>query len=223
MTASDAFLTGKLIDDNDLSPLTACYTVVTEGTVRGRSGFVTIHGDHQLDQDGTFSSPPLPPGKYFLRFFGMLKLPSSAPTDESSSAKQSRVFDFFYPNTETVSSASPFELRAGESVNLVVRVPKPTWFSISGHIIGNLPAERDRMSVIFQSNMGILEGVGGVGFPIEANGAFAGMLLRGSYSASIHQMTRPESNGYTRSVRQFGSTVVNINEDVQDVQLPLED
>lgn len=133
---SDAFLTGKLVDENDLSPLTACYTVVTEGTLHGRSGFVNIHGDHQLNKDGTFSSPPLPPGKYFLRFFGMLNPPSSAPTDESSSAKQSRVFDFFYPNTVSVSSASPFELRAGESVNLVVRLPKPSWFNISGASLG---------------------------------------------------------------------------------------
>lgn len=222
MTASDAFLTGKLVDENDRPPLTACYTVVTEGTLHGRSGFVKIHGDQQLKQDGTFSSRPLPPGKYFLRFFGMLNPPSSAPTDESSSAKQSRVFDFFYPSGEAVSSASLFELRAGELVNLVVRVPKPTWFNISGRIIGNLPAERDQMDVMFQRNMGILDGVGGLGFPIDANGGFAGMLLGGSYSASIHQMTRPEPNGYTRSIRQFGSTVVNINEDIQDLELPFE-
>ena len=222
MTASDAFLTGKLVDENDLSPLTACYTVVTEGTLHGRSGFVRIHGDHQLKQDGTFLSPPLPPGKYFLRFFGMLKPPSSASTDESSSAKQSRVFDFFYRNTETVSSASPFELRAGEAVNLVIRVPKPTWFKISGRIIGNLPAERDQVDVMFQRNMGILEGVGGVGFSIDPNGRFAGMLLGGSYFVSIHQMTRPKSNGCTRSIKQFGSMVVNINEDVQDLELPFE-
>ena len=78
------------------------------------------------------------------------------------------------------------------------------------------------MCVIFQRNMGILEGVGGIGFPIDANGAFAGMLLEGSYFASIHQMTRPEPNGYRRSIRQFGATVVNINEDVQDLELPFE-
>lgn len=68
MTTSGAFLAGKLVDESDLSPLTACYTIVTEGTLHGQSGFVKIRGDHQLAQDGTFSSPPLPPGKYFLRF-----------------------------------------------------------------------------------------------------------------------------------------------------------
>jgi hypothetical protein len=78
------------------------------------------------------------------------------------------------------------------------------------------------MVVIFQRDMGILEGVGGVGFPIEVNGAFAAILLGGSYSASIHQMTRPGPNGYTRSIRPFGSAVVNINEDVQDLELPFE-
>lgn len=222
MTVPDAFLTGKLVDENDLSPLTACYTIVSEGILRGQPGFVKIHGDHQLDQDGTFSSPPLPPGRYFLRLFGMLNLPALARTDESSSAKQRRVFDFFYPDAETVSSASPFELRAGESMNLLIRVPKPNWFNISGHIVGNLPAERDLMSVLFQRNMGILERVGGVGFPIDANGAFSGMLLGGSYSVSIHQMAALESNGYTRSIRQLGSAVVDINEDVQNLKFPLE-
>ena len=222
MIVPDAFLAGKLVDENGLSPLTACYTIVTEGTLHGQSGFVKIRGDHQLAQDGTFLSPPLPPGKYFLRFFGMLNLPSSAPKEESSSAKQSRVFDFFYPSAEAISGASPFELRAGESVNLVIRVAKPTWFNISGRVVGNLPVERDQMVVMFQRNMGILEGVGGVGFSIDAIGSFAGMLLGGSYSASIHQMTPPEPSGYTRSIQQFGSAVVNIDADVQDLNLRLE-
>jgi hypothetical protein len=221
MTAPDAFLAGRLVDENDLPPLTACYTIVTDGTLHGKSGFVKIRGDHQLAKDGTFLSPPLHPGKYFLRFFGLLRPLVTAQNDESISAKQSRVFDFFYPNAETVSGASPFEVRAGESVNSVIRVPKPTWFNVSGRVVGNLPAERDQVVVMFQRDMGILEGVGGVGFPLDA-GKFAGMFLGGSYSASVHQTTPPEPNGYTRSAQQFGSTVVTINADVHNLSLSLE-
>ena len=78
MNASDAFLSGKLVDENGLPLLTAHYTVVTEGSFKGRQGFIGVQKD-RIDVDGTFVSPPLPPGKYYVRFFGILQKPASPP------------------------------------------------------------------------------------------------------------------------------------------------
>jgi hypothetical protein len=64
---------------------------------------------------------------------------------------QSRVFDFSYPNAKTVLSASPFELQALKSMNFAeFECQRPTWFNTSRRIIGNLPAERDQIAVMFQ-------------------------------------------------------------------------
>ena len=183
MIHSNAFLSGKVVDENGKCPRTACYHVVTEGTLRGQSGFVCIH-ENQLKHDGSFLSPRLPPRKYLLRFFGMLWTSPSASMDESSSTIHDSVFDFFYPDAQTVSSASPFELGAGELMNLLVRVPKPARFNISGRIIGDLPAERSEMVIMFQRDTGVLGGEGGEGLPVDEGGEFAGKLLRGSYSVS---------------------------------------
>ncbi|MBV9182417.1 MAG: hypothetical protein JO356_13990 [Acidobacteria bacterium] len=35
----------------------------------------------------------------------------------------------------------------------------------------------------------------------------------------VHHMTPPQDDGYSRSLGQFGSTVVNIQQDVQDLEL----
>ena len=221
MTIPGAFLGGKLVDENGRPPLTARFTVVTEGNFLGQRGFVRVQGDHMFRPDGTFASPPLLPGKYFLRFFGMLQDGPASGGDKAE--RQRRVFDFIYPNADTVSEAVPFDLRAGETMGSVFDVPEPAWFKIAGRVKGSLPVEnRNHISILFQRNMGILPDVGGLGFPVKIDGSFEGMLLRGSYVASLHEMTDPEPDGYTRSLRQFGSTVLIVERDTLNLELPLE-
>ena len=220
MTIPDAFLSGKLVDGDGRPPRTACFTVVTEGNFHGQRGFIKVQGDHMFHPDGTFASPPLSPGKYFLRFFGLLQGEPESGGDKAD--MQRRVFDFIYPNAVSVSEAAPFDLRAGETMNSVFDVPDPTWFSVAGRVKGSLPiADRSHISIMFQRNMGILEGVGGSGFRVETDGSFEGMLLRGSYVASLHEMTDPESDGYMRSLRQFGSTEWVIEGDTLNLEIPI--
>lgn len=163
--ASDAFLSGKVVDENGLPPLTAHYTVVTEGNFKGRQGFIVVQED-RIDPDGTFVSA-LPPGKYFVRFFGILQNPASAPEPQIS---QSRFFDFVYPNAETVSEALPLQLQSGETMHSVFQVPRPRWFHVAGRVIGNLPVSHEDLYVMFQRDMGILPDVGGGGFSMSADG-----------------------------------------------------
>jgi hypothetical protein len=217
MNASDAFLSGKLVDENGIPPLSAHYTVVTEGSFKGRQGFTSVQED-RIDPDGTFVSPPLAPGKYFIRFFGILHNPKSPPEPQVS---QSRFFDLIYPNAETVAKASPFELQPGETVHYTFQVPSPTWFDVSGRIIGNPPVSHRNFHVSFQRDMGIAPDVGGIGFPISAEGRFQGMLQKGLYRVSVHEMTQPEPNGYTTLIRRFDSTMLKIEHDARDLEIPL--
>ena len=210
MNVSDALLSGKVVDENGLPPLTATYTLVTEGTFKGRDGFIVVQED-RIDPDGTFVSPPLPPGKYFVRFFGILQNPASPPEPRVS---ERRFFDFVYPNAETVPKGSPLQLQSGETVRSVFQVPSPKWFDVAGRVIGNLPVSPEGLYVSFQRDMGILPDVGGIGFPIGDDGSFQGPLQKGSYFVSVHEVARPGPN-------EFGSTMVKIERDTRDLEIPL--
>jgi hypothetical protein len=222
MTIPDAFLSGRLVDENGLPPLTARFTVLTDGNVQGQRGFVRVQGDHMFRSDGTFASPPLFPGRYFLRFFGMLQ--GGGPASGGDKAdRQRRVFDFIYPDADAVSKAEPFDIRAGETMSSVFAAPEPTWFNIAGCVRGSFPVENhSHISVLFKRNMGILPDVGASGFPVKIDRSFEGMLLRGSYVASLHEMTNPDPSGYTRSLRQFSSAELIIERDTLNLELPLE-
>lgn len=220
MTAPDAFLGGKLVDESGVPPLTACFTVIAEGNCRGQRGFVPVHGDQMLRPDGTFISPPLDPGRYFLRFFGMLRCDPASRRDRDL---QRYAFDFIYPNADTVSDALHFDLRAGETLSWEFKVPAPVWFNIAGRIDTRLPSvNRGYLSILFRRKMGILPNVGAIGIPVKRDGSFEGMLLVGSYDASLHEMADPDSSHYTRSVRCFGSTEVTIREDALTLALSMQ-
>lgn len=216
MTIPDAFLSGKLVDENGLPPHSANFTVVSEGEFHGQHGFGRIQGDHICGPDGTFTSPPLPPGRYFLRFFGILRAPAF---EADKGFKQQRVFDFIYPNAATVTEAIPLEVEAGETVSVDMQVTKPVWFNIAGRVKRGSPIEQRNVHVMFQRNMGILPDVGGTGFRVKSDGSFEGMLLGGSYIASLHEMTNPEPSGYMRSIKQFGSSAVIIQRDTLNLEL----
>ena len=221
MSAAGICLSGKLLDENGLAPLSGFYSLVAQGSVLGQSGFVRVHGDHPLDHDGTFTCPPVPPGPYFLRFLGILRPEASLAPNEDSSTMQKRVFDFIYPNAENISEAVPFEVHAERAQsNLVVQVPTPTWFNIAGRVVDPLPIESKNLFVHFSRDMGILPDVGSVGFPIQADGSFTGMVLKGSYIVSAHKMTHPEPSGYTRSLEHSGSIRTIIEQDVYGLEVP---
>lgn len=219
MDGPAAFFTGKLMGEDDLAPLTACLTVITEGSLLGQHGFVRVDGDHEVRHDGTFESPPLRPGRYFLRFFGMLQRASGEA--QEAQVRQHRVFDFIYLNSATVSAAHPFDVGDGETINCVFKVPEPNWVNIAGRIKGNLPGPHETISLMFQRDMGILGGVGGVGFPIRADGTFEGMLLRGTYTATINEMRSPDAGGHSRSIGWYGSAIVELKDDKYDVEISL--
>lgn len=219
MTTPDAFLRGKLVDKNGLPPLTATLSVLTEGSCQGQRGFVRVRGDHRLDSDGIFTSPPLIAGRYFLRFFGALQ--DDRASRGNAEDRQRRVFDFVYPGADTVSEALPIDLPAGETLNSVLNVPEPIWFNLAGRIIEGMPDDDCRLSILFQRDMEILPDVGATGIPVKGDGSFEGMLLRGSYTASLHEMTDAAPDAYTRSVRRFGSAQVIIEEDALKLELAM--
>lgn len=215
MTVSDAFLAGKLRDQYGRPPRSASFTVVTEGAFRGQPGFVRVKSDGRCNADGTFASGPLLPGAYYLRFFGLL-LDSAG----NSINEQSRVFDFIYPNAQSVSDAIPFDLHAGETLDLTLDVPEPTWHDISGRINCSFPVEGClNLNILCQREMGILPDVGATGLSVKGNGGFSGMLLNGAYTLSLHEMSVPEPDGYCRSLRQFASTSLTIGRDLLDLEL----
>jgi hypothetical protein len=218
MPISSSFLSGILIDEYGHPPHSANFSVVTEGEFDGQHGFGRVQGDHRCEPDGTFTSPSLPPGRYYLRFFGILRAPGA---EAHRRFKQHRVFDFIYPNAATVTDASPFEVQAGETVTADIHVPTPVWFNIAGKVHKNLLVQGRKVHVMFQRNMGILPDVGGTGFRVESDGSFEGMLLGGSYVASLHAMADSEPGGYTQSTKQFGSTVVRIEQDVLNLKLKM--
>jgi hypothetical protein len=194
MREPGAFFSGKLVDQHGLVPQNAHFTVVAEGEFRGLRGFVRVGSDHDVSSDGTFISPPLLPGKYYLRFFGMLQ--STPALGEDKRDRQLRiqrsVFDFIYANADTVSEGLPFELQAGETVSSIIDVAKPVWFNVAGRVVGSLPVEHQSIFISFQRDMGILPDVGGIGFQVKDDGSFEGLLLGGSYFVHLQLTTRPK-------------------------------
>jgi hypothetical protein len=156
------------------------------------------------------------PGPILSALFGILRAPALEADKEF---KQQRVFDFIYPNTATIAEAIPFEVKAGETVSVVLQIPKPVWFNIAGRVTEASLIDRHNVHAMFQRNMGILPDVGGTGFRVKSDGTFEEMLLGGLYVASLHEMTTPDANGYTQSIKRFGSTVVMIEQDALNLEM----
>ena len=72
------FLSGKILDEMQLPPWRGFFTLIRAGQRGGRSGYISDSGDHEVSDDGSFCSPPLGPGRHFLRFAGMLRTPRFA-------------------------------------------------------------------------------------------------------------------------------------------------
>ena len=105
------FIKGQIMDDEGFPPQRCYFTLIKTGNRRGKSGYISNSGDHEVDKEGHFSSPLLHPGRYCLRFAGILQKPSSSSPGTTTPMVQQRVFDFLYPNALDVADADSSNFR----------------------------------------------------------------------------------------------------------------
>lgn len=111
-----AFIKGRILDEEGHPPRSCHLTLIKLGTRGERSGYISDSGDHKVSEDGHFSSPPLHPGRYSLRFSGILRKPVASSLFQSSQeSMQQRIFEFLYSNAQHVNEASPFDLQIGKA------------------------------------------------------------------------------------------------------------
>jgi hypothetical protein len=80
----EAFITGSILDE-DGHPAHLChFTLIRAGSRQGQSGYISDSGDHGVAPDVSFRSPALHPGRYFLRFAGLLQKPSATSSSHPS-------------------------------------------------------------------------------------------------------------------------------------------
>jgi hypothetical protein len=142
-----------------------------------------LSGDHRISKDGTFRSPPLRPARYFLRMAGILRKPAVTNPSEEPPSILERYFDFLYPNARNLADAVGFDIAAGEVISgLQVRIARPMLHRIRGKVIGDLPEQHARISVMFAREIGAIENMGGAGAAVQADGNFEYAALPGRYS-----------------------------------------
>jgi hypothetical protein len=221
MEVARAHLSGRLFDEHGLPPLSTTLTVIHAAERKGDLIFLRVGSDERLHPNGTFTSPLLAPGTYYVRFFGVLQEPPGIPPTRDPRELQKRCFDFIYPNANHVSRAMPFEFENNVD-DLLIRIPNPQWVCVSGRVRGRSQDLPERLVVMWQRDIGIAGGVGAMGFSIGPDGTFSGPLLTGTYHASVHEMAPPEENGRTYSVRQLSPVITAlIEEDLEALEIPL--
>jgi hypothetical protein len=217
------FLSGKILDERHRSPERCWFTLIRAGARGGKSGYINDSGDHIISDDGTFCSPPLGPGRYFLRFAGILReSTAAAPPEPPHLIMQKRLFDFLYPNALDVSNATGFDVQAGQTISdLQIWIPCPVWHTIRGKVTGGLPTERTRISVMFARNIGTLDGVGGRGgASVQQDGTFEYRAQSGVYSAEVCEFLPPEPGGRAHMLRKFATANIRVtNADLYGVEI----
>jgi hypothetical protein len=217
-----AFIKGRILDEEGHPPQGCHLTLIRQGNRRGRSGYVSDSGDHKVTEDGYFSSPPLNPGRYFLRFAGILRKPTAnSPSQPPPEAMQQRIFDFLYPNAEEVKEASPFDLQIGQTMtDLEVRIPRPIWRTVRGTVTGAPQENLATMCVMFTRDRGMLDDLGGGGPEIQADGTFEYDGQPGRYRLSVWEMTPPSQEGFTQMTKQFASMEVVVgSQDLDGIEI----
>jgi hypothetical protein len=219
-----AFIKGQILDEEGDPPQRCHFTLIRAGDRRGRTGYISDSGDHQVDKDGRFLSPPLYPGRYFLRFSGILKKPSGSTPPSAHSAMQQRIFDFLYPNAQDVSAAAPFDVRTGEIMtDLELGIPRPIGYSVRGKLTGALPENLEHLYVHFTRDVGMLDEFGSLGVKVDSSGAFEGPAQPGRYRLSVWEMAPPREDGYTRMTKEFSSTEVTVGtHDVDGLEIQID-
>lgn len=216
------FLSGQILDEEGRPPERCWFTLMRVGERRNRAGYISDSGDHHVSKDGCFSSPPLLPASYYLRFAGILQKPTMLdPSDEPTGVLQRRVFDFIYPNANDIGGAIGFDIQSGQTVSgLQIRIARPVWHTVRGNVIGELPAERGRISVMFTRDIGTIDPVGGAGGTlVQPDGTFEYMAQSGRYSAEVCEFSLSGPSGRTM-LRSFGMAAIVVDgDDVSGLQI----
>lgn len=179
-------------------------------------------GDHEVSDDGKFSSPPLRPARYFLRFAGLLRKPVSTGAADQPDPPLDRYFDLLYPNADVQAGAEGFDVRAGETRSgLQLQIPRPIRYTIRGKVIGDLPGERANTSVMFRREFGTIDDIGGSGgVPVQADGSFEDKKHPGIYTAEITEFSAPNEDGQVHLVRRLGEVRLDLTQgDLDDVEV----
>jgi Carboxypeptidase regulatory-like domain len=207
-----AFIKGQILDEDGEPPQRCHFSLIRAGNRRGREGYISDSGAHEVDEDGRFSSPPLHPGRYFLRLAGILKQPSGVTPQSTHSAMQQRIFDFLYPNAQNVSDAAPFDVQTGEIMtDLELRIPRPIWYTVRGKLTGTLPEDIEHLYVHFTRDVGMLDESGSLGVKVDSSGVFEGPAQPGRYRLSV-SMTK-----------EFGSAEVTVGaHDVDGLEIQID-
>jgi hypothetical protein len=217
-----AFIKGQIFDEEGHPPQRCHVTLIKEGTRKGRSGYINNSGDHEVAQDGSFSSPPLQPARYFLRFAGILRKPlTSTPSQATHGAMQQGIFDFLHPNAQDVKDACPFDLQIGQTMtDLEVRIPRPIWRTVRGKVTGALSEDLANICVFFTRDLGMLDDFGSGGPKVNADGTFEGYAQPGRHRLAVWEMAPPQPDGYTRMTKQFASVEVIVGDrDLEDIEI----
>jgi hypothetical protein len=217
------FLSGQALDEEGQPPERCWFTLFRAGARGDKSGYISDSGDHRISKDGTFRSPPLRPARYFLRMAGILRKPAVTNPSEEPPSILERYFDFLYPNARNLADAVGFDIAAGEVISgLQVRIARPMLHRIRGKVIGDLPEQHARISVMFAREIGAIENMGGAGAAVQADGNFEYAALPGRYSLEICEFSPPEPDGRTHMLRRFGKSTINVAEaDLDGVEIQI--
>ncbi len=219
-----AFITGRILDEEGQPPQRCHVTFIKLGVRGERSGYISDSGDHDVTENGYFSSPQLHPGRYFLRFAGILRNRLASSSSHSPRGlTQERIFDFLYPNAQDIKEAAPFDLEIGQTMtDCEVRIPRPNWHTVRGKVIGALPDNGSNMCVMFTRDVGMIDDFGSGGPHIHADGTFEGHAQPGRYRFAVWEMEPSRQDGYTRMTRELASIEIVIapqNLDGLEIQL----
>jgi hypothetical protein len=121
-----------------------------------------------------------------------------------------------------MSGAIGFDIRSGQTVSgLQIRIPRPVWHTVRGKVIGELPVEHGRISVMFTRDFGTIDPIGGgSGAAVQPDGTFEHMAQTGRYSVEICEFSPPEASGRTHMLRRFGSAAVAVaGDDLSGVEI----
>ncbi|WP_158820377.1 carboxypeptidase-like regulatory domain-containing protein [Granulicella sp. S156] len=203
-----AFIKGRILDEEGVPPRYCHFTLIRAGNRGERSGYISDSGDHKVDEDGCFCSPPLSPGSYSLRFVGILQKPLSAPPQPARPDIQQRIFDFLYPNAQDIKDAGTFDVQAGQiKADLELRVPRPIWLTVRGKVTGELPEDIANISVHFTRDVGMLDDFGSLGVKVDSSRNFEAPVQTGRYRVFVWEMAPPLQNGYTRMTKELASSI----------------
>jgi hypothetical protein len=219
-----AFLKGMILDEEGHPPQRSHVTLIRVGIRWGKSGYISDSGDHRIAQDGSFSSPPLHPGRYFLRFAGILQKPPASTTSQAMHADMhQRIFDFLYPNVQDIKDADYFDLQIGQTLNnLEIRIPRPIWRTVRGKVTGALPENPENVCVLFTRDVGMLDDFGSGGPHLKADGTFESYAQTGRYRLSVLEMSRPQPDGRTTRIKEFTSLEITVGDrDLEEVEIQI--